>query len=117
MVALLGVLLDAAEVDANGADTSRVFFILAKMDENAKDCSSWSSSSNGLKEVRLVKSSVVSFVLLLDLDDCVLKVPIVGDETCGDSMTVPCGTIKRIRTRYLAPGLRIQKWTSLKGEG
>lgn len=87
VVALLGVLLDAAATDASGAD--KVFFILEKM-EVTKDWSFSSSSEKGLKEVKLVRSSVVSFVLLLDLVDWVLKVPRTGEETCGDSiMTAP----------------------------
>lgn len=40
-----------------------------------------------MKEVRLVTSSV-SLVLLLDLEDCPLKVPRTGEETVEDSTVV-----------------------------
>jgi hypothetical protein len=92
--ALFGALLDAAlaVTDASGAD--RVFFILEKM-EVTKDWSFSSSSEKGLNEVKLVRSSGASLVLLRDL--VLLKVVREGED--GDSIAAQ--TMKRIGTRYL----------------
>ena len=76
----------AAAAAESGAE--KVFLTLESRDETIayEDWSFSSSSSNGLKEVRLVTSS--SFELLRDLDDAALPNGGCGDIGCGDSIII-----------------------------
>jgi hypothetical protein len=107
---LATLLLGAAVTEANGAD--RFFIFMKKV--VTKDWSFSSSSEKGLKEVKLVKSSTVNLVLLLDLDDWLLKVPTTGEETCGDSMIAPEDKVDKDALSVLVVHeirVRLKSWT------